>query len=64
MFAEMLWALAEHGSQGLKDGRRIIGQGVGGRINLIACDYISSVKQELHVYWAKIKTTWFSLHGL
>ena len=64
MFAEMLWALAEHGSQGLKDGRRIIGQGVGGRINLIACDYISSVKQELLVYWAKIKTAWFSLHSL
>ena len=40
----MIWTLAEHGGQGTMDGDRIIGKGVGGRINPIACDYISSVK--------------------
>ena len=41
---EMLRRLAEHGGQGPIDGGRIIGQEVEGRINLIVCDYISSIK--------------------
>ena len=41
---EMLWTLAEHGDQGPIDGGCIIGQEVEGRLNLIVCDNISSVK--------------------
>ena len=41
---EMLWTLAEYGGQGPIDGGCIIGQEVQGRIDLIACDYISSIK--------------------
>ena len=43
-FVEMIWALAEHMDQGLMDGGRIIGQGGGGRIYLIACYYNSSTE--------------------
>ena len=41
---EMLRRLTEHGGRGPIDGGRIIGQEVEGRINLIVCDYISSIK--------------------
>ena len=41
---EMLRRLTEHGGQGPTDGVRITGQEVEGRINLIVCDYISSIK--------------------
>ena len=41
---EMLRRLTEHGGQGPIDGVRITGQEVEGRINLIVCDYISSIK--------------------
>ena len=41
---EMLRRLTEQGGQGPIDGGRIIGQEVEGRINLIVCDYISSIK--------------------
>ena len=40
---KMLRRLAEHGGQGPIDRGRIIGQEVEGRINLIVCDYISSM---------------------
>ena len=33
------------------DGGRVIGQWVGGRIGLIACNYISSNEQELLAYY-------------
>ena len=42
--AEMLWELAEPGGQGPMKGGWIIGQGGGGRINLMPCDYISSIE--------------------
>ena len=40
----MLWALAEPGGEGLMGGGWVIRQGVGGWTNLVACDYISSIK--------------------
>ena len=43
-FAGMWWALAEPGGEGPMDGGWIIRQVVGGRINIRACDYISSVE--------------------
>ena len=41
---EMLRRLTEYGGQGPIDGGRKIGQEVEGRLNLIVCDYISSIK--------------------
>ena len=42
-------SILEHRGPNPMDEGPIIGQGVGGRINLIVCDYISSIKKELFV---------------
>ena len=51
----MLWALENHEGQGPMNGGRIIRQGAGDRINLIACGYISSIEKEFLASGAKKK---------